>query len=384
MVEIAAMDAAVFEEMQMGSGDTQKLAQGLQRYREGTFNDFYQLPLEHIVQTSSVSWSTQADGSRLGAEARANVDVSGSGPVVLQQALGQGAALAPAREHRVSTFEAVWVGTSWSGVAISALVAFVVRCLGGGPVKSQSRRGRVIELLLQYIFAQGVALAGITLPCLTLAHLLCGLVRPVRSVGLGTVGGGMSAAAAATAFCMSTNGDCFDSSARVLLPNRSHKSIRDIVEGDLILSFNRGVFRVKKVLSRITSAELQPMCRICYRLPDGEVGSIETTAGHPLWVASKGWRASPNIADADAKIASPIACQAVQIDDVFVHFTGAAARVVSIEPYNSTSPACNIVVDGPGTFFVNSVLVHTSLQDIGPLAKSPGHRRQQCSCTPMS
>jgi hypothetical protein len=399
MDEIAGMpkteSAKVAEQLQLGAGDTQKLLQGLDRYRNGTFKDFYQLPLEQIVEPSVVSRSTQAGSSRPGVDAWTEADLPGSAAAAaaaLTRAVAPAAVAAATNRgapRGVSTLlETLWVGTSWSGVAISALVVLVVKCLNGGPVKSNSRSGKLIEVLLQIVFVQGLALTGITLPVLSLTHLLCGLLRPVRSVGLGTLGGLTSGSAAALALCMSTRGDCFDSGARVLLPNRTYKCITDIVEGDLILSFNRGVFRVKRVLSRTSSQDLQPMCRISYRLPNGEVGSIETTFGHPLWVAGKGWRVAPDLNGSGDTIANASSDQAVQIDDIFVHFTGAAARVVSMEPYSSSQPACNIVVDGPGTFFVNSILVHTSMQDSRPqlqayqaYRKTSGQRLEQCKST---
>lgn len=357
----------------MGAGDAQKLVQGLERYEAGTFNDFYQLPLEHIVQP------TQAEraGHLLPPPSR---DQAAGAPASPHAAAAAAAQAAPgtrvlpqeAAAGRSTIFERLWICASWSGVPLSATLAVVARYLYG-PVKPQSRRGRRIETLLQYLLCQGLTMCQATVPTFAVAFWIGGLARPLWSAGLSMLGGFLSAAAAQTAICILTCGDCFDCSARVLLPNRSHKAIGDISEGDLILSFNKGVFRVKKVLSKISSHELRPMCRIIFRLPNGDDGNIETTAGHPLWVAGKGWCTSPDLAVIEKPPWQP--GREVQVGDIFVHFTGAAARVVSIEPYSSSQPPSNLVVDGPGTFFVQGILVHTSMKDISLTASGQGGYR---------
>eukprot|EP00928_Gymnodinium_smaydae_P025559 TRINITY_DN20312_c0_g2_i1.p1 TRINITY_DN20312_c0_g2~~TRINITY_DN20312_c0_g2_i1.p1 ORF type:complete len:494 (-),score=70.41 TRINITY_DN20312_c0_g2_i1:86-1567(-) len=379
MEEIAPLDVRTFQEcMQMGLGDADKLLRGLQRYREGTFGSYYQLPLESIVQRSPAAASSglrvRSDSSGDGAPNSAHISTplaaalasqgperrstrrgfrrrrSGETAVAAAAAIADVAQPTPPtqRAGKMSMLEFVWLGSCWSGVVVSAIVTVAVRCLWGGPVKSSSRRGRRIDALLQYIFFQGLATCATSMPILSLAHLVLGLVRPVRSVACGTVGGGLSAASAAAAFCLSTCGDCFDGTAEVLLPNRTQKRIVDIVEGDLVLSFNKGVFRVKKVLSRMSSDESPAMSRIRFRLPSGELGSISTTGGHPLWVSDRGW----------------CVAQEIKADDVLVHHTGAAARVVAIEPHRCEGSPLNLVVDGPGTFFVNNILVHTNMKGL--------------------
>lgn len=384
MEEIANMDPSQFEvEMQMGPGDAHKLAHGLDRYRDGTFNDFYRLPLEPIesdvpVRADAAIQAGGAAGSSLSEAALRAHGGSGS-PTADHDAAPQERLDLPREQpaSRWPKFETMWVGSSFSSGALSMVVTAVVR--GLRPCDARSRRW--LEVILQLFFFHGIAMCVSTIPCLTIAHLTYGLRKPLRSIGLGCVGGGSSAVAACGAFCICTYGDCFDRSAMVLLPNRSQKRIGELGKGDRILSYNKGVFRVKRVLSRIVAKGCMPMCRIRFRLPSGELGCIETTAGHPLWVSGKGWCGSlfDNDAELETELEAADECawrglplapkvRGIQEDDIFVHHSGAAARVVSLETYSSPNPPVNLELDGPGTLFVNGILAHTSLRASGLVA----------------
>jgi len=363
MEEIAMMEPSRFEvEIQMGPGDAHKLARGLQLYRDGTFNDFYRLPLEPLDLPTTSDVAIQA-GPNL-ASPRVEAEDPCGGPTA-----DLGASAEEPREPRACRwpkFETMWVGSSFSGVALSTVVTAVVR--GLRPCDARSRRW--LDVILQVIFLHGLTMFVSTIPCLTLAHLTYGLRKPLRSIGLGCLGGGSSVVVACGAFCICTYGDCFDRSAMVMLPNRSQKSIGELGRGDRILSYNKGVFRVKKVLDRKAGKDCKPMCRIRFRLPSGELGCIETTVGHPLWVSGKGWCGSA-LPDQDLELeeadfgptrpprALKYRCRDIEKDDIFVHHSGAAARVVSLEMYRSPTPPVNLELDGPGTLFVNGILAHT-------------------------
>mmetsp|Transcript_89311 Transcript_89311/g.251390 ORF Transcript_89311/g.251390 Transcript_89311/m.251390 type:complete len:486 (+) Transcript_89311:66-1523(+) len=380
MQEIASVDPTAFgPELDIGSGDKAKLLQGLQRYRDGTFEEFYRLPLESIVhRLSFANMASQVGGPVLRADAGTQPigstahDASeppGQAIVAAPQdavVAGQGNLAEPCA-RRFTKFEAIWISAAWSGAAIGVLIATVVRSRSS-PAPCNARWCRRIDALLHYLCIHSLLTFVGSLPCLTIAHLVFGLRRPMLSIGLG-----LSGSCVSTALCVCVCVDCFDRSARVLLPNRSEKGLGELNEGDRILSFNRGVFRVKKVLRKIMSTECVPMCRIGYRLPDGTSESIETTSGHPLWVSGKGWCATPRIGDTDAP--AELFAPAVQLDDVLVHHTGAAARVVSIEPYSSQLPPSNLEVDYPGTFFVNGILVHTSMRGVWPAPRFASMRK---------
>ena len=89
----------------------------------------------------------------------------------------------------------------------------------------------------------------------------------------------------------------------------------------------------------------------------GELFVIKATAGHPFYVKEHGW------AVLDPKQASFVNAEFVEklkIGDRLVLRSGQSASVVNIsEP--SSGATFNLVIDGPGTFFVNDLLSHSGL-----------------------
>lgn len=358
MEQIVSADLeGLAEKLQIGSGDVSKLRQGLARYQDGTFDAMYSLPLADVVQAP---------------EAPTCVDIGAQEQPTCRDAAVQ-VMQAPQRQQEASpvratssaqaargtqatqglTFENIIVSFACSGLPICAIFTIIMRLRHQGRKPGDPRKfGRPFDLMA---FKGGMT-ALWSAPVLAAIHMRYGLNTPARSVGL-SIGGGVATFAASCVGCDLTTGGCFDSSAQVMLANRSQKAIDTLQEGVRILSFNRGIFRVKRVLRIIRGDRLAAMWRIHFRLPDESCGSLVTTPGHPLWVHGKGWCAMPG-GGCDLEASSSYE---VKVNDILVHHTGAAVQVTAIEICRSQSAPFNLVVDGPGTFFVNGLLVHSHM-----------------------
>ncbi|CAK0847874.1 unnamed protein product [Prorocentrum cordatum] len=353
MDELVAADfAGLVRSLGIGPGDVPKLAQGLHHFQSGTFDTLYALPSENIVEMSEAP--TSAD---VGVQEQLRVEDAGAQTETTQAGPGevQGRASTPGHQAQADpqigwSHDKVIASLGKCGVPLVTVIAMLVGEKKNDPVRA---------CLFFGWFANGSLLLSYYSIFVGIYRVLS--ARPFsKDLGIGC-GGGMATFLASCRAGCATTGGCFSSSAQVLLPNRSHKAIGDLHEGDRILSFNKGVFRIKRVLRCIKSAGTTAMCRLHIIMPGGTQGSLIATPGHPVWVHGKGWCAVPGNGRGK-EVPSP---RDVEKDDVLVHHTGAMVKVTAIEPDAIEAEPFNLVVDGPGTFFVSDILVHSHMNRHG-------------------
>jgi len=374
MESVAAADLAhLASKLELGSADVHKLAQGIQRFQDGTFDTHYLLPLDDIVHPreiptcvdagtqgvlSSRDASAQATGSldaaatqtlpsSVNAETQTSAWVTTSpgsdsatqhAKVAEERAQAQ-ARTAAQRPAEPNFLEKVLVGTSWSACVISILAAVTMR-----------KNKKKTEFFLNVLEAH-VAWCVVGTPTLLLAGTAGALRNPKKTLPR-SLSGAVSGVVVPVVCCSIVTGGCFAPSTQVMLPNRSYRRMDELRIGDRVLSFNKGIFRMKRVLQCMHDENPTVMRCIRFCLPDGREGQLEATPGHPIWVSGKGWCKMPSHGTSSH--------EDVQENARLVHHTGMAAIVIKIEDSREQKPF-NIVVDGPGTFFVNGCLVHSHM-----------------------
>jgi hypothetical protein len=361
MDQLVSLDfSELVRNLGIGAGDVPKLAQGLQHYQTGAFDNFYALPLENIVQVPETPTCVDIGVQERPSVEDASAQVEMAPPdLVDEQELAENAdnqaqADAPIRVS-LDKINKIVTCLSACGVPFVSIATMMMSKKCGDPLRRKffdatSHGGLGIAAYSSLRTVHRVLTAR------TIPEALKGM-----AVGCIQVAGGVATIKASLAGCDFITGGCFSSSAQVLLSNRSHKSICDLREGDRILSFNKGVFRIKRVLRCIKSAGTTTMCLLRFCMPGGLSGSLVATPGHPIWVHGKGWCAVPGLGRGK-EACTP---RDVELDDMLVHHTGETVKVNAIELDAIKDQPFNLVVDGPGTFFVSEVLVHSHMDRSG-------------------
>ena len=200
------------------------------------------------------------------------------------------------------------------------------------------------------------------------------LVGAAVGVGLALAGGalGLAAAEAAAGGAVGGTGtlmlagstavavDCLHGDTLVTMSERSKKKIQDVKVGDRILSYNKNKLVVKSVLE-VKEGSSKTMRELLLQAPDASQFSIKATAGHPFWTTQKGWAVvSPDEARFDkSKPVKPLI-----VGDNLVLRGGKKAKLLKIGETMPTQRTYNLIIDGPGTFFVEGILSHSGLPSV--------------------
>ena len=152
-------------------------------------------------------------------------------------------------------------------------------------------------------------------------------------------------------------GDCLDGDTVVTMADRSKKKIKDVKIGDKILSYNKGKLRVKTV-GEVKQGSSNTMRQLFLETPEGKDFTIKATGGHPFYTKDNKWAViSPD--DAHFDTSKPV--KKLEVGDTLVLRGGAGAKLVKIGERLPKQKTYNLVIDGPGTFFVEGILSHSGL-----------------------
>ena len=83
---------------------------------------------------------------------------------------------------------------------------------------------------------------------------------------------------------------CFKGDTLIQTPNGT-KSIKNIVPGDIVFSFNIAQDRIEtSLVKRVANSKHQEICKIYFN----DESVLEMTLDHPIWVIGKGWSSIVN------------------------------------------------------------------------------------------
>lgn len=171
----------------------------------------------------------------------------------------------------------------------------------------------------------------------------------IRASGIGSFLG------AATNLVLAILSDCLDGDSEITMADRKKKKIRDVKAGDKILTYNKGKLRIKTVLE-VKSGSSSNMYSINLKSIDGNKFTIKATGGHPFYVKENGWAV---LDPAQSKFSNEV--RKLCLGDCLIARDGGAAEIEGIEEISGLSSTYNLVINGPGTFFVNDILSHSGL-----------------------
>jgi len=168
----------------------------------------------------------------------------------------------------------------------------------------------------------------------------------------GGAGAGVGVAVAGTSMV-----DCLDGDTMITLADRTKKRIKEVKEGDRILSFNHGKLKVKRVLEVKKGSSSNMRC-LSVKDTLGKTRVVKATAGHPFFTKKHDWAVlDPDVAQLDKS--KPVA--KLSIGDALVMRGGKVAEVTKISDVLPRQETFNLVVDGPGVFFAEDILSHSGL-----------------------
>lgn len=154
---------------------------------------------------------------------------------------------------------------------------------------------------------------------------------------------------------VAVSADCLDGDAEITDVHGKQKKIRDIKQGDKVLSYNKGKTLVKNVLE-VKTGRSRNMYEVLFAGPTGQF-KIRATGGHPFYSKThQGWVVPDPSANKSDKLP-----QKLEVGCQLVLRSGAVATVRSISKLQGSIPTYNLIVDGPGTFFVQQLLSHSGL-----------------------
>eukprot|EP00971_Amphidinium_carterae_P046266 910689-Amphidinium_carterae.1 len=138
------------------------------------------------------------------------------------------------------------------------------------------------------------------------------------------------------------------------MADRSKRKIKHLKKGEKILTFNCGKLKVKTICE-VTEGYSQNMFAMQLKSATGKVTDVLATGGHPFYVKGQGWSV---IDTKGSRFAKPV--KELKVGDKLVLKGGKAAELVHIQR-TSDRKTYNLVLDGPGAFFVHDVLSHSGL-----------------------
>lgn len=150
------------------------------------------------------------------------------------------------------------------------------------------------------------------------------------------------------------NAPCFVGETLITLGDGSTKMIQDIVEGDLVLTYNfdTNENKINKV-NAVFSRKVDKTVKIT--MENGI--HVECTTDHPLYVEGKGWASYDDVAS-NAKYSLETAVGKFEIGDT-LRLTKGSSKIASIEVVEEERIVYNLQrVDNDSNYYANSILVH--------------------------
>jgi hypothetical protein len=153
-----------------------------------------------------------------------------------------------------------------------------------------------------------------------------------------------------------TGGSCFIAGTKVLMGDNTEKNIEDIVEGDVVLSFNETTLQnePKEVIGL-----KQPVHSTMVKYHFGNGGDVSCTYDHPIYVGGYEIASiTPTVTNARYDIANKITRQIVIGDTIHLP-NGTTSTIESIEdlPMMDYQTYLITVADNHN-FYANNILVH--------------------------
>lgn len=149
--------------------------------------------------------------------------------------------------------------------------------------------------------------------------------------------------------------DCLDGDAEITMGDRRKKKIKNIKAGDKILTYNKSKLKIKTV-REVKTGSSDSVQAITLRSGAGNTFSIKATGGHPFFTAANTW----SVLD-PTKFAQEGCPAKLKEGDSLVLSTSGVAEIIKINSKPEKLATYNLIIDGPGTFFVNDVLSHSGL-----------------------
>lgn len=150
------------------------------------------------------------------------------------------------------------------------------------------------------------------------------------------------------------NAPCFVAGTLISLSNGDVKNIEDVVNGDLVLTFN---MESNKIENNIVNAVYSKLVEetVEYILDNGD--TVRCTLDHPLYVEGKGWSSfndvlSNKLYSLETKVSK------IEVGDV-VKLVEGSSKIIDITQINESVTVYNLQdVQNNHNFFANNVLVH--------------------------
>lgn len=147
---------------------------------------------------------------------------------------------------------------------------------------------------------------------------------------------------------------CFPAGTEITLSNGDVKNIEDIVEGDVVVSYNEtsGEKENKSVYETLSPVHDD---LVTYKLEDGSV--ITSTHDHPFYVKGLNLKSfNPQKSNVLYKLDKPVA--KVELGDEFIKLDGKVSPIVEIIEEVKETQTYLLRVEDNFNFYANSILVH--------------------------
>lgn len=165
------------------------------------------------------------------------------------------------------------------------------------------------------------------------------------------------------------NNSCFPAGTKILMADRTHKNIEDVVVGDHVLSYDEETGQqVSAEVLEVVSPFREHMCKVVF-----EDGTLQMTNEHPVFT-SDGWKSiNP---DSTYSELEDFNVEQLDLGDMVYFSDGRYKEVMEINCWQEIIQTYNLKsVYKYSTFFADDVLVHNALRDnscgvIDPTVKS--------------
>ena len=150
------------------------------------------------------------------------------------------------------------------------------------------------------------------------------------------------------------NAPCFVAGTKVKLSDGSEKNIEDVIEGDIVSTFDIKTQTIKfNVVKSVYSKKVDKIVK--YTFENGEV--LECTLDHPIYVVNKGWSSySDELSNQMYSIEETV--KKIEIDDIVKLYEN-NTKIINIEINEQNTVVYNLQdIENNHNFFANNVLVH--------------------------
>jgi Ataxin-1 and HBP1 module (AXH) len=154
---------------------------------------------------------------------------------------------------------------------------------------------------------------------------------------------------------------CFVGETKVKMSDLSDKSIKDIVIGDLIITYNEdnGEQEINEVLN-VMSPNKNTLVE--YTLSDNTI--IKSTPDHPYWVIGKGWSSYNPV---QTLTLYNIEVSYLEINDSLLSLDGTEIKLIDMKlvKLDDSLKTYNLSVSNNNNYYVNNILVHNKTEPTG-------------------